>query len=54
MQDGGVIEAQGFLTRRPITDLVVIPNGESWVAPSLELELTGSVELEPNGELIIV
>lgn len=54
VQDGGAIEAQGFITRRSITDLVVIPSGESWIAPSLELELTGSIELEPDGELIIV
>lgn len=54
VQDGGAIEAQGFITRRTIDDLVVIPSGESWIAPSLELELSGSIELEPNGELIIV
>lgn len=54
VQDGGAIEAQGFITRRSVTDLVVIPDGESWIAPSLELELSGSIELEPNGELIIV
>lgn len=54
VQDGGAIEAQGFITHRSITDLVVIPPGESWIAPSLELELTGSIELEPDGELIIV
>lgn len=54
VQDGGAIESQGFITRRSITDLVVIPPGESWIAPSLELELTGSIELEPDGELIIV
>lgn len=54
VQDSGAIEAQGFLTRRSITALVSIPNGESWIAPSLELELTGSIELEPNGEIIIV
>lgn len=54
LQDGGAIEAQGFITRRSITDLVVIPDGESWIAPSLELELTGSIELEFNAELIII
>lgn len=54
VQDCGAIESQGFITRRSITDLVVIPPGESWIAPSLELELSGSIELEPDGELIIV
>jgi hypothetical protein len=54
IQDGGAIESQGFITRRSVTATVVIPDGESWIAPALELELTGSIELEPNGELIIV
>lgn len=54
VQDGGGIEAQGFITRRSITALIVIPSGMSWIAPSLELELTGSIELEPDAELIIV
>lgn len=54
VQDGGAIESQGFITRRSVTSLVVIPSGESWIAPELELELTGSIELEPDGELIIV
>lgn len=54
IQDGGAIEAQGFITRRSVTALVTIPSGMSWVAPSLELELTGSIELELNSELIIV
>lgn len=54
VQDGGAIEAQGFISRRAVTALVVIPDGESWIAPSLELELTGSIELEPNGEIIMV
>lgn len=54
VQDGGAIEAQAFITRRHITELVSIPNGSSMIAPSLELELTGSIELELDGELIIV
>lgn len=54
VQDSGAIEAQGFLTHRSVIALVSIPDGESWIAPSLELELGGSIELEPNGELIIV
>lgn len=54
LQDGGAIEAQGFITRRHVTQLVQVPTGMSWVAPSLELELTGSIELSLDGELIIV
>lgn len=54
LQDGGAIEAQGFITRRAITDNVKINSGQSWIAPSLELELSGSIELEPDGEIIVV
>lgn len=54
IQDSGAIQAQGYITRRAVTGLVVIPSGTSWIAPSLELELTGSIELELDAELIIV
>jgi len=54
LQDGGAIEAQGFITRRAVTDLVVVPSGESWIAPDLSVELGGSIELELDSELIIV
>lgn len=54
VQDGGAIEAQGFITRRHITDLIRIDPGNSWIAPGIELELTGAIELELDGEIIIV
>lgn len=54
VQDGGMIEAQGFLSKRAITDAVKINPGEAWIAPSIELELGGSIELEPDGEIIVV
>lgn len=54
IQSGGAIETSGFMTSRSVTTGMVIHDGFSWIAPSIELELTGSIELEPNGELIIV
>lgn len=54
IQDGGAIEASGFITQRSVTTLVTIPSGESWIAPELELEVTGSIEIEIDGELIII
>lgn len=54
LQDGGAIEAQGFLTRRSVTALVSIPGGESWIAPELEIEMGGSIEIELDAELIII
>ena len=54
IQDSGAIEAQGFLTRRTIDSNIKVNPGESWIAPELELTLTGSIEIELDGELIIV
>jgi hypothetical protein len=54
IQDGGAIEASGFMTNRSVTTLMSVPSGYSWIAPELELELTGSIELEADGELIII
>lgn len=54
VQDGGAVEAQGFLTRRTVNADVSVPSGESWIAPELELETSGSIEIETDGELIII
>lgn len=54
IQDGGAIQASGFLTTRSVTTLVSVPSGESWIAPELEIELTGAIEIELDGELIII
>lgn len=54
LQDGGAIEAQGFITKRNITDLVSVKAEESWITPNIELEPTGSIEVEADGEIIVV
>ena len=54
LQDGGAIEAQGFITRRSVTALVQVASQESWIAPELQLETSGSIEIEADGELVIV
>lgn len=54
VQDSGAIEAQGFITIRDITGIVTINSDESWIAPSLEISLTGSIVIEANAELIII
>lgn len=54
LQDGGGMESQGFLSIRGVTNLIKINPGESWIAPSIQLELGGSIELEADGEIIIV
>lgn len=54
LQDGGAIEAQAFITRAKITDDVAVHADEVWIAPALELTLTGSVVIDPDGEIVIV
>lgn len=54
VQDGGAIEAQGFITRTNVTDDVTVHAGEAWIAPSLALDVDGSIVMEPDSELIIV
>jgi hypothetical protein len=54
VQDSGAIEAQAYITRRNIVSVVTVNPDESWIAPSLELSLTGSIVIEDNAEVIIV
>ena len=54
VQDGGGIEAQGYITRRKVTDLIIVRPDSSWIAANIELELNGSIQLEADGEIIIV
>ena len=54
VQDGGAIQASGFITKRNLTTAVSIPSGYSWIAPELEIEPMGSIEIDADGELIIL
>ena len=39
---------------RSVTNLIMINAGESWIAPEMELETTGTIQIEPDGEMIII
>jgi len=54
VQDGGAIQAAGFIGNRSITTLVHIPSEYYMEAAELEIELSGAIEIEPDGELIIL
>jgi hypothetical protein len=54
VQPSGAIVAQGFITNQDVTGLVVVGSDQAWVAPSLNLTLTGSIDLTAGGQLIIV
>jgi hypothetical protein len=54
VQDGGAVEAQGFITKRVIDTNVTVPGGYTWIAPNIELDVGGSIVIDPNGQLLIV
>lgn len=54
VQDGGAIEAQGFITNRNVSGTVTVNTGESWIAPSLQILGGGVIILNPDAQLIII
>ncbi len=54
VQASGAIEAQAYITRRSVTGNVTINADETWIAPSIELALGGSIVIESGGDIIIV
>ena len=54
VQDGGGIEAQGFITNRLITDTITIGSDQVMVSSGFSIELTGELVIEADGELVIV
>jgi hypothetical protein len=54
VQAGGSIEASGFIGNRSVTTLIHIPSEYYMIASELELEPSGNIEIEPDGELIIL
>lgn len=54
VQDGGGIEAQGFITRKLITDSITIHSDEAMVTSGFSIELTGELIIEADGELVVV
>lgn len=54
IQDSGAIEASGFIGNRSVTDVLTVPSDYYMITSGLELEVTGSIELEVDSELIIL
>jgi hypothetical protein len=54
VQPSGAIVAQAFITSQDIIGLVTVGSDQCWIAPSLNLTDTGSIDLTGGGQLIIV
>jgi len=55
VQDGGAIEAQGFVTKNHVTDTVEIGAGETMTLASyMDLDAGGTVIIDGDGELVII
>lgn len=53
VQDGGAIEAQGFLTNRSIDELIQIRTNYTMLASNVEIN-DGEIIIEQDGELLII
>lgn len=54
VQASGAIEAQAYITRRSVVGTVTVNADETWIAPSIEITLTGSVVIDSDGDIIII
>lgn len=54
VQDSGAIEAQGFITNSLVSGTVSVKTNEAWIAPGLEIQPGGVIDLASGSQLIIV
>jgi hypothetical protein len=54
VQPSGAIEAQAFITKQQVTGTVIVNQDECWIAPSLNITPSGSIDLTRGGSLKIV
>lgn len=54
VQDGGAVQASGFVGTKDITTAVELPNNHYMVATGLTIELTGSVTVGTDSELVLI
>lgn len=54
VQDGGGIEAQGFITNKLITETLHIGSNQTMITSGFSIELTGELIIDGDGELVVV
>ena len=54
VQDGGSVVAQGFITKKLITDTILIESNNVMVTSGFSIELDGELIIESDGELVLV
>jgi hypothetical protein len=54
IQDSGAIEAQGFITQQNVVGIVNVNANETWLAPALNITLTGSINVALDGQVRII
>jgi len=54
VQDGGAVQAQGFVGRKEIDDAVVIPDKHYMVATGIIITSTGSIQIGSDSELMLI
>lgn len=53
VQDGGAIEAQGFVVNKMITDQIVVHGNQSFITDGFSIE-GGDLVIEADGEVVII
>lgn len=54
VQDGGGVVAQGFITRKEITDNITIDSSQVMITDGFSIEDGGELVIEEDGELVLV
>lgn len=54
IQEGGAIDAQGFVGRKEIDDAVVIPDKHYMIATGITIMVTGSITISTDSELVLI
>lgn len=53
IQDGGAIQANGFIENRVVDELITIPSNYTMISANLEID-DGEIIIESDGELLIL
>lgn len=54
VQDGGAVQALGYVGKKEIDDAVVLPDKHYMIASGLTITLTGSITIGADSELLLI
>lgn len=54
VQDGGSIQAQGFIENRQVSVAIDVPSNYTWQTDSIEMQPGGVITMHPGSKIIII